>query len=128
MNATEGLEDEKPGVFNEVLQAGHQEEVVHQDLEEEKNQPHLPDSPRDPFLTHIPPATESKQNKRESSIPSCNDHSITQSAVLLFFFGKRQSETTMRNWRRQVCQMTHRTGRETVGFNCRKSQVTKTES
>lgn len=34
MNPTEGLKDEQPGVFDEVFQAGYQEEVVHQHLQD----------------------------------------------------------------------------------------------
>lgn len=37
MDPAERLEDEQPSIFNEILQAGHQEEIVHQHLENKYN-------------------------------------------------------------------------------------------
>lgn len=37
VNPTEGLEDEESSVFNEVLEAGHQEEVIHKNLSEKNS-------------------------------------------------------------------------------------------
>lgn len=37
MNPTEGLEDEESSVFNEVLEAGDQKEVIHKNLREKNS-------------------------------------------------------------------------------------------
>lgn len=36
MNSAEGLKDEEAGIFNEVLQASNQEEVIHKNLKTER--------------------------------------------------------------------------------------------
>lgn len=35
VNSAEGLKDEEAGIFNEVLQASNQEEVIHKNLRDE---------------------------------------------------------------------------------------------
>lgn len=37
MNSAEGLKDEEAGIFNEVLQTGNQEKVIHKNLGKKKS-------------------------------------------------------------------------------------------
>lgn len=37
MNPTKGLKDEETGIFNEVLKASDQEEIIHKNLKEKED-------------------------------------------------------------------------------------------